>query len=90
MSSSIEDATAISNAKDANIYINEKSKEKVEADIEAITNGEYISKIDKYFNEFYENIGTFLEYLPKNILLCIDVNTKITQRAENILIENNN
>ncbi len=90
MSSSIEDATAISNAKDANIYINEKSKEKVEADIEAITNGEYISKIDKYFNEFYENIGTFLEYLPKNILLCIDENTKITQRAENILIENNN
>ena len=90
MSSSIENATAISDAKDTNIYINEKSKEKVEADIEAITNGEYISKIDKYFNEFYENVGTFLEYLPKNILLCIDENTKITQRAENILIENNN
>lgn len=90
MSSSIENATAISDAKDANIYINEKSKEKVEVDIEAITNGEYISKIDKYFNEFYENVGTFLEYLPKNILLCIDENTKITQRAENILIENNN
>ena len=90
MSSSIENATAISNAKDINIYINEKSKEKVEVDIEAITNGEYISKIDKYFNEFYENVGTFLEYLPKNILLCIDENTKITQRAENILIENNN
>ena len=90
MSSSIENATAISNAKDTNIYINEKSKEKVEVDIEAITNGEYISKIDKYFNEFYENVGTFLEYLPKNILLCIDENTKITQRAENILIENNN
>lgn len=90
MSSSIEDATAISDAKDTNIYINEKSKEKVEVDIEAITNGEYISKIDKYFNEFYENVGTFLEYLPKNILLCIDEKTKITQRAENILIENNN
>ena len=90
MSSSIENATAISDAKDTNIYINEKSKEKVEVDIEAITNGEYISKIDKYFNEFYENVGTFLEYLPKNILLCIDENTKITQRAENILIENNN
>ena len=31
-----------------------------------------------------------MEYLPKNILLCIDENTKIIQRAENILIENNN
>ncbi len=92
-SSNIEDITANSAAYEKNsnnVHINDKSKAKVEEDIEAIQNGEYISKIDKYFNEFYENVGNFLEYLPKNILLCIDENTKIVQRAENILIENNN
>ena len=70
-------------------YIIEKTN-KVESDIEAIQNGEYISKIDKYFNEFYDKVGSFLDYLPKNILLCIDENSKINQRIENILIENNN
>ena len=91
-SSNIEDITANSVAyeKNSNVNINDKSKVKIEEDIEAIQNGEYISKIDKYFNEFYKNVGNFLEYLPKNILLCIDENTKISQRAENILIENNN
>ena len=91
-SSNIEDITANSVAyeKNSNVNINDKSKVKIEEDIEAIQNGEYISKIDKYFNEFYKNVGNFLEYLPKNILLCIDENTKIIQRAENILIENNN
>ena len=72
------------------LKISDKAKEKVQSDIEAIQNGEYISKIDKYFNEFYDKVGSFLDYLPKNILLCIDENSKINQRIENILIENNN
>ena len=62
----------------------------IEADIETIQNGEYISKIDKYFNEFYEKNNTLLDYLPKNTLLFIDENVKINQRIENIIIENNN
>ena len=62
----------------------------IQADIEAIQNGEYISKIDKYFNEFYTQSNTFLDYLPKNCLLFIDENLKINQRIENIIIENNN
>ena len=83
------------NSKDYNVKISEvkisdKAKEKVESDIEAIQNGEYISKIDKYFNEFYGKVGSFIDYLPKNILLFIDENSKINQRIENILIENNN
>ena len=60
------------------------------ADIEAIQNGEYISKIDKYFNEFYTENNTLLDYLPRNALVVIDENLKINQRIENILIENNN
>ena len=75
--------------------VTEKIKEKysmgqTQADVEAIQNGEYISKIDKYFNEFYTENGTFLEYCSKNCLLIIDENNKIVQRTENIIIENNN
>ena len=70
--------------------INGKIKQDVEADIESIQNGEYISKIDKYCDEFYEKKSNFLEYLSKNALLVIDENLKINQRIENIIIENNN
>ena len=62
----------------------------IEADIEAIQNGEYVSKIDKYFNAFYTEKTNFLSYLSKNCLLLVDENGKINQRIENIIIENNN
>ena len=52
--------------------------------------GAYISKIDKYFNEFYEKKSSFLDYLSENTLLIIDEETKVSQRIENIIIENNN
>ena len=75
-------------------YVEEVEKDNlvqiVEADIEAIQNGEYISKIDKYFNEFYSMRSTFLDYLSNNCLICIDENVKINQRIDNIVIENNN
>ena len=70
--------------------INEKSKQNIETDIELIQNGEYISKIDKYFEEFYSHKATFMEYLSKNCLIFVDENLKINQRIENIIIENNN
>ena len=72
------------------IRLSDKSIQAVQSDIEAIQNGNYISKIDKYFNEFYSKKATFLDYLPKNCILCIDENPKITQRIDNIIIENNN
>ena len=64
--------------------------ENLETDVEFIENGEYVSKIDKYFNEFYLAKGNFLEYLPQSTLLVVDENNKVNQRIENILIENNN
>ncbi len=70
--------------------LSEKLMQNIEADIEAIQNGEYISKIDKYFDEFYSEKASFLDYLPKNCLLFVDENLKINQRIENIIIENNN
>ena len=68
----------------------DKSVQNIETDIETIQNGEYISKVDKYFNQFYSKKETFLDYLQKDCLLLIDENLKINQRIENIVIENNN
>lgn len=62
----------------------------IKYDIEQIKSGNYASKIDKYFNEFYPKQVTLLEYLPSDCLLCFDEMNKISQRRENIIIENNN
>ena len=43
-----------------------KKEEIIEQDIEQIKAGNYISKIDKYFNEFYEKQETLIDYLNKN------------------------
>lgn len=68
----------------------EENYSNVDEDIELIKNGENISKIDKYFNEFYEKQEYFLDYLSDKYLIFIDENSKIQQRKENIIIENNN
>lgn len=70
--------------------LTEELKKNVKSDIEQIKNGDYISKIDKYFNAFYEKTVTLLDYLSNNYLLCFDEMNKIGQRRENIIIENNN
>ena len=66
----------------------EKIIEKVESDIERILNGDYISKIDRYFDSFYKNTETILDYLNGKSLVFIDEFNKIYQRNENI--ENDN
>ncbi len=58
-------------------------------DIEVIKSGDYISKIDKYFNQFYEKQSSFLDYLPKEYFIFLDESIKIRQRQENIILENN-
>ena len=68
----------------------EENYSNVDEDIELIKNGENISKIDKYFNEFYDKQEYFLDYLSDKYLIFIDENSKIQQRQENIVIENNN
>ena len=54
---------------------------------EKIKNGENISKIDKYFNEFYDKQEYFLDYLSDKYLIFIDENSKIQQRKENIILK---
>jgi len=68
--------------------IQEKYPEEIE-DIELIKNGDYISKINKYFNEFYENQASFLDYMSDEYLLLLDEKTKINQRKTNIIEDNN-
>ena len=67
----------------------EKIEENLNNDIELINSGDYISKIDKYFNCFYEKKSNILDYLKDNFLIMFDENSKINQRIENIIKENN-
>ena len=61
-----------------------------EEDIEQIKIGNYISKIDKYFDSFYKKQETLLEYLSDNYCIFLDEIGKIKQRAKNISIDNKN
>ena len=67
-----------------------KKEEIIEQDLEQIKAGNYISKIDKYFNEFYTEQETLVDYLNKDSIIFLDEITKIEQRQINILqdIEN--
>lgn len=72
-----------------NVYP-ENISEKVESDLEKICNGEYISKIDRYFNSFYERQETVLEYIDDKYLVFVDEFNKVIQRSENIEQDNEN
>ena len=69
--------------------IEKRQKYDVE-DIEAIKVDGYFSKIDKYFNSFYEDKNNFLDYVPDDFILCIDDIDKINKRQENIIGDNEN
>ena len=86
LESSIEDVTKNISK---NVYPDNIS-EKVENDLEKIQNGEYISKIDRYFNSFYKKQETILDYLDDKYLIFVDEFNKIIQRSENIEKDNEN
>ena len=70
------------------IKIEEKYPKEL-SDIEAIRNGDYESKIDKYFNEFYEKQDTLLDYL-KDCKVFLDEPEKIKLRIKTIIADNAN
>ncbi len=70
--------------------ITENQEEIVEEDIEQIKAGNYLSKIDKYFDEFYKEQGTILDYLSENVIIALDEESKINQRAKNIIQDTDN
>lgn len=57
-------------------------------DVQQIKNGDYISKIDKYFTYFYNKTESFLEYLDKDFIIFLDEASKIKARSENIIKDN--
>lgn len=65
-------------------------KEKVNEDLIQIKNGEFLTKIDKYFDCFYEETDTLLDYLEDECIIFIDEISKIKARAENIAKDNTN
>ncbi|MCI8277109.1 MAG: transcription-repair coupling factor, partial [Clostridia bacterium] len=71
-----------------NKVYNKSLREKAQEDIEQIKNGEFISKIDKYFNDFYEKTETVLDYLNNDYIIFIDEIEKIKARAESITKDN--
>ncbi len=66
----------------------EKRKIYDEEDIDILKNNGFFAKIDKYFNSFYKTQSKFLEYIPKDFLLCIDDISKINKRQDNIINDN--
>lgn len=65
-------------------------QEKVAEDIEQIKQGDYLNKIDKYFDCFYEKTNTLLDYLSEDTILFLDEIQKIKNRAEAIAKDNQN
>ena len=82
----------------ANEFVLENSLEKIcydiekgdflTEDLEEIRNGNYLNKIDKYFNSFYKKQSTLLDYIPEDYIFILDEIKKIKQRAENIIKDN--
>lgn len=63
--------------------------EKTKEDIQDIREGEYLNKIDKYFNSFYQKRETIIDYLKDDYIIFLDEIGKIKARSENIIKDNN-
>ena len=67
----------------SNVY-EENKQQIVEKDIEEIKNGNYLSKVDRYFNSFYSKQETLLDYLDDRYVVFVDEQNKIEARSLNI------
>ena len=76
------------NIEDICKQIEQNRQEDVSEDIEEIKAGNYINKIDKYFNSFYDEQACFLDYIQNDYLLLLDDIDKINTRQDNIVKDN--
>lgn len=58
------------------------------SDVEAIVNGNYLTKVDKYFKFFYNETSDLLDYIGKNTILFLDEPSRIVSKAQSIEYEN--
>ncbi len=70
-----------------NMITNDNQENIIEQDIEQIKAGNYLSKIDKYFDCFYEEQESILDYFNSEYIIAIDEVNKIKQRAKNIIVD---
>ena len=64
--------------------------EAIVEDVEQIKAGNYLEKIDRYFNNFYIKQNTLIDYFDKDTVIFLDEISKIKARIENILKDNKN
>lgn len=57
-------------------------------DAEAIRNGNYASKVEKYFEFFYENSSTWMDYLSKDTIVFVDEPARMKSKCQAIEMEN--
>ena len=67
-----------------------KQLENVNEDIELIKNGDFVSKVEKYFESFYNQKSNILDYIAQDSLIIFDEIGKIKKRAENLEQDNIN
>lgn len=59
-----------------------------ESDVEAIKNGNYLTKTDKYFEFFYDKTATIFDYVGKDTIIFIDEPARINSKCQAIEFEN--
>lgn len=57
-------------------------------DVEAIKNGRYLTKIDKYFSFFYKETSNILDYIGKDTIIFLDEPSRIESKAHTVEFEN--
>ena len=65
-----------------------KQLDNVNEDIELIKNGDFVSKVEKYFCSFYDKKSSILDYIKQDSLIIFDEIGKIRKRAENLKQDN--
>ena len=57
-------------------------------DAEKIRQGEYLNKVEKYFEYFYSTYSSLIDYLPKDAVVFVDEPVRIKSKAQAIEFEN--
>lgn len=73
----------------ANKKTSKQLKNIILEDIENIKNGNYHNRMQKYFDSFYKNSETLLDYIGDNYIVFIDESARIKQRSTSIIEDNN-
>lgn len=57
-------------------------------DVETIKNGNYLTKLDRFFNYFYDKTSTLFDYISKDTIIFIDEPARIKSKCQSVEFEN--